>query len=219
MIEIIPSVLTNNLVEARDLINRVEGLVERIQIDVVDGIFAANKTVDPSLFIDIETSAKLDFHLMVKEPVNWIEKCVAVGADRIVGQIEMMHSPSEFVEKVHAQGVGCGLALDLYTDVSRIDESILVELEVVLVMSVPAGRGGQGFDKRALGKIKKLKELKDKFNAAFAICDDGGLTLENVDEAHLFGVDEVVIGRRLFEGDIAENISNYKKASHGLELN
>ena len=76
MLEIIPSILTNNPEEAKELIARCEGVVERVSIDIIDGKFAENKTIDPSIFIDVDTDLKIDYQLMVNEPVNWVERCV-----------------------------------------------------------------------------------------------------------------------------------------------
>jgi pentose-5-phosphate-3-epimerase len=104
MFAIIPSILTNNPGQAKELLLRCGGVVDRVSIDIIDGFFAKNKTVDPIIFSDLEMELSLDFQLMVKEPVNWIEKCVRGGADRIIGHIEKMASQTEFVEKVQISG-------------------------------------------------------------------------------------------------------------------
>ena len=93
MIEIIPAILTSDPQELKDLLIRCEDAsVGRVQIDIVDGVFAKNKTIDPSVILNLnlDLNLSLDFHLMVKEPINWIERCVSVGADRIIGQVELM---------------------------------------------------------------------------------------------------------------------------------
>src|SRR3990172_6389776 len=160
MIEMIPSILTSDPEEARELIARCEGLVDRISIDIIDGKYASNKTIDPSVFEKIDTSLLLDFQLMVDEPVNWVERCVRGQADRIIGHVEKMSDQIEFVGKVQESGLYVGLALDLDTPVSEIDPVILTNLDVILVMSVKAGFGGQKFDRRALQKIKELDEIR-----------------------------------------------------------
>src|SRR4030043_688320 len=98
--EIIPSILTNDPEEVLAEIQMTEGVVERVQVDVVDGIFAANKTFDIDLMQDIDTNLKLDFHLITKEPVNWVERCVRGGADRIIGQVEILLDQLILVKKV-----------------------------------------------------------------------------------------------------------------------
>jgi len=213
MLEIIPSILTNDPFEARELIARCDGVVERVSIDIIDGKFVKNKTIDPSLLSDLDTTLKVDYHLMVNEPVNWVERCVRGQADRIIGQVEQMSDQVEFVGEVQKNGLYVGLALDIDTPISRIDPSILTSLDVVLVMSVPAGFGGQEFDKRALEKISKLAEIRSKDATPFRIQDDGGVTLETIYNIAKAGADEVSIGRRIFEGDLGSNIKKFQEAS------
>ena len=216
MVEIIPAILTSSPDEVQELLARVEQVADRVQIDIIDGVFAKNKTIDPSALEKTETDLYLDFHLMTKEPVNWVEKCARVGADRIIGQIEMMGNQTEFVGKVQAVGAHVGLAIDLETPVSSLDGVILNNLDVVLVMSVPAGFGGQKFDERALDKIKMLDEIRVRDDRPFRICDDGGITLELINDIHFAGADEVSIGRRIFKGDLQKNMRKYQKAAHKL---
>ncbi|MGB6882391.1 MAG: hypothetical protein WBD86_03805 [Microgenomates group bacterium] len=211
MVEVIPVILTNNPQELKRLVSQAEEIVERIQIDIVDGQFASNKTVDPSIFETIETNLNLDFHLMTKEPADWVEKATRAMADRIIGQIEMMENQIEFVEKVMVTNASVGLAVDIKTPISDIDPVVLASLDVVLVMSVPAGFGGQKFDKRALEKIKELNEARKKDNMTFKICVDGGITKEVISSLIKAGTDEVAIGRWLFKGDLRKNIDKIKE--------
>lgn len=218
MVEIIPSILTNNPDELRELLKRCEGVVDRVSIDIIDGKFADNKTIDPSILFDMDTSLKIDYQLMVYEPVNWIERAVRGQADRIIGHVEQMSDQVEFVGKVQEVGLSIGLAIDLETQVYKIDPTILNNLDVVLVMSVAAGFGGQEFDKRALGKIKELDEIRVRDDTPFRIQDDGGITLESIYNLHKTGTDEVSIGRKLFDGNLAENIKKFQEAAHGLKV-
>src|SRR3989304_7877798 len=115
MIEIIPSILTNDPEEARELIARCEGLVDRISIDIIDGKYASNKTIDPSVFEKIDTSLLLDFQLMVYEPVNWVERCVRGQADRIIGHVEQMSDEGEFVGKAREESGYICIGVDIET--------------------------------------------------------------------------------------------------------
>src|SRR3989344_1502519 len=202
MLEIIPSILTNDPTELKEKLERCEGLVDRVHIDIIDGIFAKNKTIDPSALSDLETELKLDFHLMVKEPVNWVEKCVRGGADRIIGQIEYMRDQVEFVGKVQEVGASIGLAVDLKTDIGKLDPVILTNLDMVLVMSVAAGFGGQKFDPSALLRVNSLDTIRIRDSTPFRICVDGGVKIENIARIRKEGVDEVSIGKRLFDGNL-----------------
>lgn len=208
-IEIIPSLLTNSPSELSELVEKCEGVVKRVHVDIIDGVYADNKTIDPSVLENVETSLLLDFHLMVDDPINWVERCVRAGADRVIGHIEMMGSQREFIEKVTEAGAIPGLAIDMDTEPSEIDESILDSLDVILVMSVPAGFGGQSFNENALDKIHTLNKIRQEKNLSFSICDDGGVTLEFIDDVRREGADEAVVGRKLFEGDLRENVEKY----------
>ena len=218
MIQIIPSILTNDPEEARELLSRCEGVVDRISIDIIDGKFANNKTIDPSAIADIDTTLKIDYQLIVYEPVNWIERCARAGADRIIGHIEQMSDQVEFVGKVQGVGLSVGLGLDIETTIAKIDPTILTNLDVVLVMSVKAGFGGQEFDKRAINKLKELDEIRIRDDSPFKIHDDGGITLESIYNVHRMGVDEVSVGRKLFEGDLGENLKKFQLAAHKIKL-
>ncbi len=219
MVEVIPAILTDNITELEAMLKRVDDAVDldeanvhRVQIDVIDGQFAENKTVDPINMGGIDTNLSLDFHLMVKEPVNWVEKCANAGADRIIGQIEMMASQVQFVGKVQETGLYVGLAVDLDTPISKLDAVVLTSVDVILLMAVKAGFGGQKFDERVLDKIKELDEIRVRDKTPFKICVDGGETEETIPETHFAGADEVVIGKRLFAGSIAENVEKMQKA-------
>lgn len=209
MVEVVPAILTNDIEELRDLLSQAEGVVDRVQIDIIDGQFVDNKTVDPSVFENIETTLLLDFHLMVKEPKSWVERCIRAGADRIIGQVEMMSDQTQFLGKVQEVGKYVGLAVDLETPISKIDSVILNNLDVVLVMSVPAGFGGQEFNDSALEKIKELDEIRARDDTPFKIIVDGGVSLENIRDLKKAGADEVSVGRRIFEGSLEENIKMF----------
>ncbi len=198
---IIPSILTQDPNEARELLKKAEEAgVKRVQIDVVDGKFANNKTVDPVVFRNLETNILLDYHLMVDEPINWVEKCLYAGADRIIAQIEKMTNQFEFLAKVQSTGSLVGLAIDITTPVNAIEEEIIKNLDVVLVMSVPAGFGSQKFDFKALDKIKKLNKIRKDDQSPFKICVDGGITKELTFRLENAGADEATVGgKRFFE--------------------
>lgn len=209
MVEVIPSILTNDINEVKDKIAKAEGVCKRVQIDVVDGVFNNNRTIDPSALESIENDLNLDFHLMTKEPVDWVERSIHGGAGRIIGQIEMMEDQLAFIGKVQEVGCRVGLAIDLGTPVGSIDQTILTNLDVVLVMAVKAGFGGLKFDDQAITKIIELSSIRARDETPYKICVDGGVLPEKVKELVSLGVDEVVVGRRLFDGDLAANLEKY----------
>ena len=217
MIEIVPAILTNDPEEAREMVARCEGVVERVSVDIIDGKFADNKTIDPDFFFDVDTSLKIDYQLIVNEPVNWIERCVRGQADRIIGHIEHMRDQTEFVGKVQEVGAQIGLAIDLKTPLNSLDPVILSNLDVVLVMSVPAGFGGQKFDPLVLPKVAELDMMRLRDKTPFRIHVDGGIALDNIDKVYKSGADEVSIGRGLFQGNLVENLKKLQEEARGLK--
>ena len=205
--EIVPSILTNSPDELREKIALAEGVVKKIQIDIVDGVFAGNKTVDPQSLENVETNLKIDFHLMAKEPVSWVERCVRGGAESVIGQVEKMGSQLDFVAKCQEVGCQVGLALDIDSPIEALDKEALADLDTVLIMSVKAGFGGQEFDSRAFKKIQALLKARENDISPFRICVDGGVTKEIVPRLAALGVNEVVVGERIFEGDLLGNVS------------
>lgn len=214
MVQIIPAILTADFKELEEKLRLVEGKVERVQIDIVDGVFADNKTVFPDVLENIETNLLVDFHLMTKEPREWVERCVRGMADRIFGHVEQMSSQTEFIGKVQEVGAKVGLALDLDTPVEKIASEVFLNLDAVLVMSVKAGFGGQEFDERALAKIKKLDEIRARDATPFKICVDGGISEGNIDKVVQAGADEAAIGQHLFGEELAGHIKRLVESGY-----
>lgn len=213
MVEIIPSILTNDGQTAIDLLERCEGVASRVHIDIVDGVFADNKTIDPIVIQEVETTVSLDFHLMVKEPINWVEKSIQSGGERIIGHIEMMSDPDAFIFKVNSAGRTPGLGIDLNTSLIDVSEHLLASVGVVVVMSVKAGFGGQEFQQSVLEKIDSLHKMREEKGYQYKICDDGGVTLNWADDVRRKGTDEIAVGMRLFNGDLATNIKQFEDAA------
>ncbi|OGM19010.1 hypothetical protein A2686_03795 [Candidatus Woesebacteria bacterium RIFCSPHIGHO2_01_FULL_38_10] len=217
MIDIIPSILTNDPKELREMLTRCKGVVKRVSIDIIDGKFVNNKTVDPSFLSNLDTNLKIDYQLMVLEPINWIKRCVRGQADRIIGHIEKMSNQAEFIAKVQEAKVSTGLALDIATPVARLDATILNELDVILLMAVPSGFGGHSFDQRVLEKINRLAEVRAEKKRVFKIHVDGGITSESIYNVYRLGANEVSVGRLLFAGDLAENIKRFRKVAYKID--
>lgn len=206
--QIIPAIITNDEEEVREKIKLAEGMFNRVQVDFLDGIFADNETIRPSVLKEIQTSLVYDAHLMVKEPIGWLEQLKATRTDRVIGQIEMMSDQELFVNQVLDMGRKVGLAIDLFTGIQEISPLVLERLDVILVMSVKAGFGGQEFEEVALEKIKELKEVRERQGYQFSLCCDGGINKDNIKMVQDAGSDEVVVGHSIFEGDVALNLRN-----------
>lgn len=210
--KIVPAILTDDPQELKTLISAAEEYFDQVQIDILDGKFADNETVDPSAMNYIETNMNLGFQLMVQNPINWVEKCVRAGSWRIIGHVEEMEDQFEFVKKVSQAGVKVGLGLDLETEIHKLQRKLLGDIDAVLVMSVAAGFGGQTFNEFVLEKVEELAKIKKEEAFDFQIVVDGGIAPAHMEDLAAAGVDEVVIGRRLFSGDVAENIAKFAES-------
>lgn len=199
--DIIPAILTDSAEELEEKIRVFEimGKFKKLHLDIIDGEFAENKTVSLEAVAAIETSMAYDIHLMVSEPVLWVERCVLASAERVIGQIEKMGDQEVFVKKVLEAGLKPGLAVDLETPIERLDPMVISELDAVLLMGVRAGFGGQEFNPITLDKIEKLGLLRDAEGASFKICVDGGINSQNIKQAEEAGADEVAVGEALEE--------------------
>lgn len=212
MAKIIPGVLTNDLDELSALLKEAAAVGDRVQIDIIDGKFVDNRTIDPSLLTTVETSLKIDFHLMVEEPIKWLAKCSNALGDRVFGQIEMMEDQAAFIQKAQEWGMAAGIAVDLDTQLEAIEGEVFPMVDSILLMSVPAGFGGQTFETSVYDKIKRLKGIQLREKASFNIAIDGGVTPEILKELVDMGVDEIVVGQRIFRGNSAK-IEKYLEVS------
>lgn len=198
--EIIPTILTKDFFEFQEKIKKIEGIVSWVQIDVIDGVFANNKTVNLDLIKEFDHSLRLDVHLMVKEPVDWVGKSRMILADRVVGQVEMMTDIGNFIQEVVSSGAEVGLALDLQTPIEKIPDDIFPNLDLVLLMAVKAGFGGQEFNPKVFPKIKKVKQIVGDL---VEIGIDGGLDEKNIVECKKMGASIFYVGKTFWEaGDL-----------------
>ena len=175
--QIIPTILTSDLKIAQEKLKKYKGIFEWIQLDVIDNVFADNKTLLPADFASIKELSffRPDIHLITKHPIKFLPDCIKIKSQRIIGHIELMPSQKNFVQEVVKKGVRAGLAVDLPTPIEKLDKNILNKLDVVLLMSVKAGNSGQPLSSLVLPKIKKLVKIKKEEKLAFRIALDGGI--------------------------------------------
>lgn len=200
MNEVVPTILTSDINDFTNKIKLVKNISSRVQIDVVDGIFAKIKTIDLGAVRDLgETGElKIDLHLMVEEPMGWVKRCLELVPDRIIAHIEKMDDPASFINEVINSGMEVGLAIDLNTSLESVREDVLLLADMVLILGVKAGESGQIFDKIALEKINKVREiLKDLGKIGV----DGGINLENIKLCKEAGANIFYVGNYLWEAE------------------
>lgn len=174
MIEVIPAILEKEFSEIEKKIRLVEDLVSWVQIDVADGELVPNTTFsDPSTFESLKTSLNLELHLMVKDPLRFVERFAAVGFKRFYAHVEGDYI-DEYIAKCYQLGVEVGLAIDGPTLFSKL-HPYLDNIDCVLVMAIEAGFSGRPFREDTTTKIKKIREID--FEIPIAV--DGAMNEEN----------------------------------------
>ena len=209
--KIIPTIFEKEFAKAEEKILLVKDLVDWMQVDVTDGFFVDGKTFELELLSRIKETDKClyDIHLMVNNPVKWINKCVFAGATRIIGHVEAMENRDNFVDIVKNEGLEVGLAYDIDTD---IDENIHEDVDVVLLMARKAGFGDYKLDDKVFTKIKKAIEIRDELSLNYKIGIDGGVSLENIKRLEEVGGDIAYCGSAVFNGVVTTNLENLKNA-------
>ena len=184
-----------------------------LHIDVMDGVFVPNISFGFPILksVNKHTDKVLDVHLMIVNPDNYIKKFVDSGADIITVHFEACPHLHRSIQLIKSHGVKAGVALNPHTPVSVLEE-VIQDLDLVLIMSVNPGFGGQKFIPSSVSKVKKLKTLIEQKNASTVIEVDGGVNLETGAQLSQAGADALVAGSYVFKSDNpSETISNLKK--------
>ena len=206
MATIIPAILAKDISTFEEELKKVEVFAPRVQMDVLDGKFMEVETVTPDVLLNIETEAEIEAHLMVEEPLGWVERCVAAGVTAIYGQVEKMSDKQAFITSVVEAGLRVGLAYDLATPLTDLEEWVSL-VDYVLLMGVPAGAQGQIFDEKLLEKIKKVREM----SPIVTIVVDGGMNEEDIKKCLEAGGEkmEFAVGSGILKAEDSE--SAYRK--------
>jgi ribulose-phosphate 3-epimerase len=214
-IQISPSILSADFSQLGNEIKRLEeGGADLIHVDVMDGHFVPNLTIGPPVIKALKKncSIKFDVHLMISPVHKYIDAYADAGADIITIHPEATNSLSSSIKKIKDLGKKVGVSLNPETKVSIIKDH-LDQIDLVLIMSVNPGFGGQKFMPEVLDKIKELKNIQKKQNIDFDIEIDGGINFENSKIAIEAGANILVSGTTIFKsnnGDIKKNIDLLK---------
>lgn len=199
-IKIAPSILSADFSCLADEIKRVEKAgADLIHIDVMDGHFVPNLTFGPPVVAAIRKVTKLPFdvHLMITNPEEFISPFAKAGADILTVHAETTHHLHKTLQEIHGLGMKAGVSLNPATPLTFVEE-VLEDIDMILIMTVNPGFGGQSFIPSTLHKIKRLRAMLDKQKLSTNIEVDGGITTQNAAEAVQAGATILVAGSAIY---------------------
>ncbi len=215
MVKVAPSLLSANFANLKEDIDKIEkGKADWLHYDVMDGHFVPNISFGYSILKDVSkvTNLFLDVHLMITDPLKYVDEFIKSGANLIVFHIEATNKEEtlQLINHIKENNVQVGISIKPNTPVEAIEEYLPL-LDVVLVMSVEPGFGGQSFKDSALNKIIDLKTRRENNNYHYLIEVDGGINETTGKQCVEAGVDVLVAGSYVFNSDdCAKRIASLK---------
>lgn len=197
-----PSILSADFARLGEQVRLVGDAADIIHVDVMDGHYVPNLTLGPLIVSAIRpfTDLPLDVHLMVSEPLQWIDGFAKAGADTLVVHAEACDHLLRAVEQIKAAGCSPGVAINPGTPLALIEEC-LPYVDMVLLMTVNPGFGGQSYISTMTDKIVRCKAMIDRLPEPVHLQIDGGVNLENIRELYQAGADMIVVGSAVYAQD------------------
>lgn len=215
MIKIAPSILSADFARLRDEIQRVEQDADWLHVDVMDGHFVPNLTIGPPVVRSIKkyTKLPLDVHLMMTNPDDFISLFAESGANSLTVHVETCPHLHRTLQEIKKRGMSAGISLNPATSLVLLDE-VLNDVDMILLMTVNPGFGGQAFIPSSLSKIRRLREqLTARALSRVEIEVDGGISAANIRQVADAGATVFVAGSAVFDApDPAEMIRKMKAA-------
>jgi ribulose-phosphate 3-epimerase len=200
-LKLAPSILTADFARIGDEVASVASSVDWFHLDIMDGHYVDNLTFGPATVAAIKRSCgtPLHVHLMITDPLKYAPVFAEAGARRISFHPEVVRDPSEVIDLLETLGTGAGLAVHPDVALEPLRDYV-DQVEVLLMMTVRPGFGGQKFLPEVVPKIKAARALVDELGATAAVEVDGGINLSTVDVAVEAGADILVVGSAIFDG-------------------
>jgi len=214
-VKIAPSILAADFGNLMDDIKRVEKDADFLHIDVMDGHFVPNISFGIPIIDSIRSKTEMlfDVHLMISNPIDYLAAFAKSGADIITFHIETVDDPASVISQIHTLGKKAGISVHPDTDVHRIFP-YLSEVDLVLIMSVYPGFGGQSFMPAAPGRIQTVREELDRIGSQALLSVDGGINDKTAPAARQAGATLLVTGNSVFgDKDPAEAIRRVKECA------
>lgn len=212
--EISLSILNMNFNNLGQALNEIEDEIDYLHLDVMDGSFVPNISFGPTIIKDIHNNHRfiLDTHLMINNPMKYIKSFVDAGSNYITFHYEAVDNVKEAIDYIHSFNVKAGISIKPNTDVAVL-KPYLADIDLVLIMSVEPGFGGQSFMPTAIDKVKYLKELKVENDYSYLISIDGGISDKTINYVSRY-LDLAVVGSYITAAsNPLENVKKLKNIS------